>query len=598
MADDKIDIGALEKQLKIREQSLALEEKMLEAMELQGKRTKGMADQRRKVAALQKELNKGQSEFLKAEIELEKLGKSRAATMKTMTMLGGAFMTVVGKTQELLKRGSDNTRATADAMGLNVDSAKKLNTEILAQLKGSKQFDTNLQDSVAAANALDSAFGGAQKFTAAQAVDLDIASKKLGISRDAAAGFSKFMFATSGASLETSKNLMAGIKSLSDASGVKFSKVMDDIAKSGDDIAKTFGKSGDEIAIMAVNARKMGFELSDILDMNNALLDVESSIENQMKFNMLTGKNINLDKARALALEGDHEAMMKEVVKQAGDLEGLNQLEIKALNDALGVDILKLKNAKELEKQAAADAEKKAEIAEIEAAIREGQLEEFAAKELDRQNAATAEERRINFENNLADKAAQSLENQKEANNLALILQGIQLAIQGIMFAQAMASSLKAATEKQSLGAAVMALPKLIASGIASMAGAVGKIFMSFASIPFGLGIPLAIAAIAGMYALGQQAASQFTSIQDGMIDPSGGLVVNGPKGSIQLDKQDSIVAGTNLGGGGGKSMNLDPLIRKLDELIAATKGNRQLSVDGYRLNESTHLEKIPSGMV
>ena len=54
-----------------------------------------------------------------------------------------------------------------------------------------------------------------------------IASKKLGISKTEAAGFSKLMFATSGASLETSKNLMAGIKSLSDASGVKFSKVME-----------------------------------------------------------------------------------------------------------------------------------------------------------------------------------------------------------------------------------------------------------------------------------------------------------------------------------------------------------------------------------
>ena len=34
---------------------------------------------------------------------------------------------------------------------------------------------------------------------------------------------------------------------------------------------------------------------------------------------------MNLDKARALAIEGDHEAMMKEVVSQAGNLDDLNK---------------------------------------------------------------------------------------------------------------------------------------------------------------------------------------------------------------------------------------------------------------------------------
>ena len=40
--------------------------------------------------------------------------------------------------------------------------------------------------------------------------------------------------------------------------------------------------------------------------------------------------------------------------------------------------------------------------------------------------------------------------------------------------------------------------------------------------------------------------------MNDGVIGPGGEMVVSGPKGSIQLDKKDSIIAGTNLGGGGG----------------------------------------------
>ena len=47
--------------------------------------------------------------------------------------------------QDLIKRGSDNTRSTEDAMGVNVNEARKLNTEILAQMKGSNKYNTNLK---------------------------------------------------------------------------------------------------------------------------------------------------------------------------------------------------------------------------------------------------------------------------------------------------------------------------------------------------------------------------------------------------------------------------------------------------------------------
>jgi hypothetical protein len=51
-------------------------------------------------------------------------------------------------------------------------------------------------------------------------------------------------------------------------------------------------------------------------------------------------------------------------------------------------------------------------------------------------------------------------------------------------------------------------------------------------------------AAAAGVLTAGM---SFLGSIKDGAIDPKGGLLVSGEKGSIQLDKDDSIVAGTNL---------------------------------------------------
>ena len=96
----------------------------------------------------------------------------------------------------------------------------------------------------------------------------------------------------------------------------------------------------------------------------------------------------------------------------------------------------------------------------------------------------------------------------------------------------------------------------------------------------------------------------------DGVIPPgalsdgNSGMVVSGPKGSIQLDKEDTIIAGTNLGGdggekGGGKQINFDltPLLNKMDQLINAVQSSKTVSVDGYQLNEAIHLEKLPEGV-
>jgi hypothetical protein len=79
------------------------------------------------------------------------------------------------------------------------------------------------------------------------------------------------------------------------------------------------------------------------------------------------------------------------------------------------------------------------------------------------------------------------------------------------------------------------------------------------------------------------------TSVNDAMIDPSGGLVVSGPKGSYQLDSNDSIIAGTNLQPTTGDTSNagvassgnsevislLKQLIAKIDQPIKINIGGR-----------------------
>jgi hypothetical protein len=76
--------------------------------------------------------------------------------------------------------------------------------------------------------------------------------------------------------------------------------------------------------------------------------------------------------------------------------------------------------------------------------------------------------------------------------------------------------------------------------------------------------------------------------MNDGIISPTGGMVVSGPEGSIQLNKKDSIIAGTNLGGGSGGGNNSSD-IRELKNMVASI-ANRPIhvSIDGKKVIEAT----------
>ena len=89
------------------------------------------------------------------------------------------------------------------------------------------------------------------------------------------------------------------------------------------------------------------------------------------------------------------------------------------------------------------------------------------------------------------------------------------------------------------------------------IAKAAASIFKTFAQIPFGLGIPLAIAAVIGMGAL----ISKFSKANDAIFEGGGyGKRALLEEGSITLfNDKDTILAGTKL--------------RKADDVISAPEG-------------------------
>jgi hypothetical protein len=149
------------------------------------------------------------------------------------------------------------------------------------------------------------------------------------------------MAATSDSSLTT---LHAQMKTYKQA-GVPFRAIMDDVAQNAEFFAKFSKDGGANILNAALQAKKLGINLSDVASITDSLVDFESSIQKQMEAQVLLGRNINLDRARALAFSGDQVGMMNEVVKQVGgevEFNKMNVIQRKALADSIGLSVEKM----------------------------------------------------------------------------------------------------------------------------------------------------------------------------------------------------------------------------------------------------------------
>jgi len=87
-------------------------------------------------------------------------------------------------------------------------------------------------------------------------------------------------------------------------------------------------------------AKSLGAEFKTIADAADQLLDFESSIQKELEAELLIGKDLNLERARLLALNGDIEGVGRELVAQAGslgELQSMNVIQQNALAGALGI---------------------------------------------------------------------------------------------------------------------------------------------------------------------------------------------------------------------------------------------------------------------
>jgi len=361
-----------------------------------------------------------------------------------------------------------------------------------------------------------------------------------------------------GKSLEqNTKEILGGAKAFASRNKlvVNEKQVLKEVSKASAALKLSLGGSTKAIAESVVQAKKFGLTLEQTEKMSQSLLNFEDSIESELSAELITGKDLNLERARGLALNGKTAEAAAEIAAQVGssaEFGKMNVIQQEAIAKAIGMERNELAQSL-IDKEALAkigfkDAEAaKAKYEEL----RKTMTAEEAAAALGDEELAKQYEQQSN-----AEKFAQTMEHVKEIfvsivdGPLGAILNGLSEMLKSTKVIYTITGLLAGVYAGKMVGGIVQTIAKIAAMTAANTANAAAATAGATA-ISFGAIIPIILAgvgAVAGLIA-------SFTA-DDLMSAPPGygKRTLVGPEGAIQLNDKDTVIAGTNLFGNDVKS--------------------------------------------
>jgi len=197
-------------------------------------------------------------------------------------------------------------------------------------------------------------------------------TKQVGLQADEAAQVQRLGVLNGKTSEETYKSFVKGLTATRNQLkvGINFKAALAESLKVSGQLAANLGYNPERIAKAVVQAKAFGMTLEQVAKSGEALLNWESSIENELKAELITGKQINLERARAAALVGDQAALAEELAANIGnsaDFTKMNVIQQKSLAEAVGMTSDELAETLRRREEAIASGKSLAQINEEEA---------------------------------------------------------------------------------------------------------------------------------------------------------------------------------------------------------------------------------------
>ena len=471
-------------------------------------------------------------------------------------------------------------RTTALAKGLQISKkeARIVKDEFQQIAESSNTGYLNQKSLIESTLELGKHLGVANRLNGSMVKNQTFFTKQMGLSAEEAGNLAEYQIFTGKSAKTTKKEIATQVAQLQKETGiaVKLNDVFADVAKANAGLKAAYGFNNKLIAKQVVNMKKLGLSLDQAGQMASQLLDFESSISKELEAELLTGKDLNLEKARLLALQGKNTEAAVELADQVGgtaELSRMNVIQQEALASAMGMErnelIQSVQKRETLDRLGATSIE---------------QLKERG--ELDRLNSTE-----------LGQQLLKQYEQEESAKKFENAVIKIQEALGNLMegpfgdFIEGMANAMGNATIMKTVlaGLAMMSLGRVIAqlgtmaalqvAGAASAMTAAGAITM-------GIGLIAVVAAVAtAMSSIGSitnQSKVNAKNVNDASFQ--GSNVMMTAKGDLyKFAAEDTITAAAPMPGR-KKSETEGLLKRVINELREGNKERRDLSKKGQEV--------------
>jgi len=240
-------------------------------------------------------------------------GILETASLLTSNLMGATGAAVMG-----VGMGLDKWGKSVRSFGGYVDSAQISSVALGFAFKDAEEVTKSLSKE----------FGGLKDVSFQTQLNTNLMATNMGISGGEAANVVGNFARMNEGSAATAMDMAATTKAMGKAAGVPIDSLMKDVAGSSKAFAE-YGKDGGlNIAKAAVAAAKLGVGMDSLTKVTDSLLDFETSINSEMELGAMLGKQLNLDRARGLAYEGNIGGAVKETLQQLGGIEEFNKMDI------------------------------------------------------------------------------------------------------------------------------------------------------------------------------------------------------------------------------------------------------------------------------
>jgi hypothetical protein len=199
----------------------------------------------------------------------------------------------------------------------------------------------NLSDITSLTDTLATDFGISATEAASLSGQILDSATAMGLSTDEGAKLFGMLVKIGGMTADSAEDFAEQTYQIAKTNKILPHQVMKDIAGFSGTMATSAGINFKNLARGAIEARRMGVSINDIVTSTDSLMNIQSSIQTQRTTELITGEKFNLNRLRSLKMADDSAGMAKElqrILKGSAKFETANYYQRKAYTRLFGME--------------------------------------------------------------------------------------------------------------------------------------------------------------------------------------------------------------------------------------------------------------------